>query len=356
MRIMQSTLDYTWNTRNRKGLNHCQCIDCPYDTLGAGAGVKMRAHCQAKGHGIPTEYKGEIQEYISRVNGEGTKSVIITLGYLCWNTRDISVEGVQALVAEAERLIQLGNFPMICVVDNGSTDSTMEAIRSSFKGKLPHYLHLCDLPRNMGNCTARNVIIDFAKIQGSKYTLFMDGDIEIVPLSSYTMMRYLECHSDLGVIGAYSANFSDKRHECATNLIEIPESRTHDDIRCAWTQYGLFRTDLFHKGVRFDEGGPFGGPGWGYEDDDLHYQIRAAGYKNRYFGGMRYLHRALHSSWPELEAQGINLDRMFVTRKSYLVQKWRKLGLDPVILKLLEGQQLPKAEWYVKPKLNHNAD
>jgi len=313
----------------------------------------MLAHCKAKKHGIATEYSGDIDRYIENQNGDAPKTVIITLGYLCWNTRDISVEGVIALIEEAKRLTRLGLVPSIVIVDNGSTDGTLEAIDNvrrtlGWESQIPIYIRAFDT--NIGICKARNVIIDTAKHLGSKYLMLMDGDIEIVPLSSYTMTRYLECHWDVGVIGAYSANFSEHRNECALNLIEIPESRTRSDIRCAWTQYGLFRCEMFQKGVRFDEEGPFGGLGWGYEDDDLHYQLVEAGYKNRYFGGMRYLHRALHSSWPELKAQGIDLDKMFVSRKQYLVQKWKKRGLDAGILKLLEGQQLPKAEWYVGPK------
>jgi len=346
-------LEYTWNTSQRKGLTHCMCVDCAYDTLGAGCIVKMLEHCKAKGHGITTEYKGDIQKYMDSQNGDAPKTVIITLGYLCWNTRDISVEGVMALVEESNRLIKLGLVPYICIMDNGSTDGTWEAIRGLFGETLPSNVHLGRFNTNQGICKARNAIIDFAvKVVGSKYLMLMDGDIEIVPLSAYTMTRYLECHWDVGVIGAYSANFSEKREECAHNLVEIPESRTRNDIRCAWTQYGLFRCEMFQKGVRFDEDGPFGGLGWGYEDDDLHYQLVEAGYKNRYFGGMRYLHRALHSSWPELKAMGIDLDKMFVSRKLYLIQKWKKRGLDTGILKLLEGQQLPKAEWYVGPKAN----
>ncbi len=331
----------TWNTRQRKGLNHCQCIDCAFDTLGNGAGVKMLAHCEARNHGVATEYKGPIHEYMASVNGNGVKSVIITLGYLCWNTSRISVEGVLALIAEANRLIELGNHPLICVVDNGSEDDTYEAILKAV-GEPPPFFYIIQLKENRGISYARNFILDFAKEQGSQYTLLMDGDIEVVPLSTYTMVRYLHCHSDVGVIGAYSANYSDKREECAANLIEIPESRVRHDIPCAWTQYGMFRTVLWDRGIRFDDSGPFGEPGWGFEDDDLHYQIVEAGYKNRYFGGMRYLHRAIHSSWDHIEAQGFNVDAQFYFRQDYLVRKWLKRGVDPDTLKRVKAQKLPR--------------
>jgi glycosyltransferase involved in cell wall biosynthesis len=328
-------LEYTYN-RRRTGF---KCVDCAYDSQ---LESNMIVHCKTRQHGVVGPSVA-IDAYIESQKAEGPKSVIITLGYLCWNTRAISVEGVLALKEEADRLRSMGNIPFICVIDNGSTDGTYDAILAAFGGQLPPEVFLSRLPENRGISHARNHIIRFALACGSKYTLFMDGDIEVVPLSTYTMMRYLECHARVGVIGAYSSNCSEHRNFCAKVLTEIPESRIHVDIRVAWTQYGLFRTALFEKGVEFDESGPFGQPGWGYEDDDLHYQIVRAGYENRYFGGMCYLHRALHSSWGSLKRDGVDLEKMFTARKDYLLQKWRKLGADAGILKLVEAQRLPRA-------------
>ncbi len=333
-------LNYEWATRQHRGATVYQCLDCAYNNIGLFGKANILGHCKSKGHGLLTEVQGTIDDYIANVNGNNPKSVIITLGYLCWNTRDISVEGVLALIAEAERLKKLGHIPFIYIVDNGSADGTADAIRML---PLPSYVRLRCLPENMGISYARNLIIDFSVARGSKYTMFMDGDIEIVPLSSFTMIRYLECHPDIGVIGAYSAGFSAVRSECAKSLVEIAESRVKKDIKCAWTQYGLFRASLWTKGVRFDESGPFGKPGWGFEDDDLHYQIAEAGFGNRYFAGMVYLHRALHSSWGHLAKTGTDLDNMFKLRKGYLIQKWRSRGLEAGILKMLEGQRLPEA-------------
>jgi glycosyltransferase involved in cell wall biosynthesis len=327
--------DYTWN-KKRYGFG---CLDCAYDNANE---TNMLMHCRAKKHGIRLDQAESIDTYVKSQNGNGLKSVIITLCYLCWNTRDISVEGVLALRDEAERLIKLGNFPMICVVDNGSDDGTAYAIRKAFGDDMPHYIHITRLEKNSGISEARNVMVDFAKAQGSKYILFMDGDIEVVPLSVYTMVRYLECHPDVGVIGAYSSNCSEKRSDCAALWTEIAESRVRNDIPVAWTQYGLFRGDMFHKGMRFDASGPFGKPGWGFEDDDLHFQIIQAGYKNRYFGGMCYLHRALHSSWDHIEAGGISVEEMFYARQNYLIAKWSKLGVDAGILKRVGAQRLPR--------------
>ncbi len=334
------SVGYEWSTSKWKDHDHLECLDCAFDSLGVQAVDRMREHCRSNKHGVQTQTP-DPDAYVREIsNNGGPKSVIITLCYLCWNTRDISVEGVRGLMQEAERLRALGNEPNIIIVDNGSTDGTFAAIMEELQMTDSRHVLVLPLPYNMGISNARNFMIQYATGKNSRYILFLDGDIQIVPLSSYTMMRYLEAHYPVGCIGAYSSNYSDKKEECARSCIEIPESRVKHDIRCAWTQYGLFRMEMFDKGLGFDCAGPFGLPGWGFEDDDLHYQMIEAGYENRYFNGMRYLHRAIHSSWNSLEHDGVDMQTMFTQRKDYLIRKWRG-RLDPGILNLLGGQRLP---------------
>ena len=47
----------------------------------------------------------------------------------------------------------------------------------------------------------------------------------------------------------------------------------------AWTHYSVYRSKIFNNGVVFDETGPFSGPGYGFDDDDLGMQIIEAGYQ-----------------------------------------------------------------------------
>lgn len=302
----------------------------------------MIEHCKRNSHGIVTMDSIEEDAYIAQEAPLPPKGVTVTLGYLCWNTAEVSSQGVLALMKEADRLQRLGCHVHIAVVDNGSTDDTANAVQ------LPGAL-FPDLPQpwlhrnsnNYGISVARNQIIDQALELKSDYLLMLDGDIELVPLSSYTMVRYLEAHSTLGCIGAYAASHTTSRLLASKTLREIPESRVKEDVDIAWTQYGMFRTAVFKTGIRFDEEGPFGEPGWGFEDDDLYYQMRNRAFGCRYFNGMTYLHRNVRSSWPLLHESGVDIPSMFNKRKDYLLTKWAKRGFDSVILNTIRAQQLP---------------
>jgi len=335
----QSELDtYEWEEAEVYGEQRYKCHDCPFTIFNKP--LVMEEHCRRNGHGI-VPYGGlTLESYVETTPHKLTYSVNITLGYLCWNTAQISAEGVAALVRESERLGKLGCNVQIVILDNGSTDDTFHKTHKSLG---THPAELIRNVRNFGISPARNQILDAALDRGSHYVLLMDGDIEVVPLSVFQMVRYLECHPTLGCIGAYSSNCTPDRLRTTAALYEIPESRVKHDIRCAWTQYGLFRCKMFQHGmIRFDEDGPFGEPGWGYEDDDLYWQMQSLGWGNKYFSGMTYLHRAIHSSFKLLKKDGVSLEKMFQRRKEYLLTKLRKRGVDESVLQGIEAQSLPK--------------
>ena len=84
----------------------------------------------------------------------------------------------------------------------------------------------------------------------------------------------------------------------------------------AWTQYGLFRRAIFDAGVRFDETTPFDGAGWGFEDNDLAFQMDLRGYVNQRFFGMTYLHRDVRSSIRIMRTPGHRCHRSLCTAQA----------------------------------------
>ncbi len=345
-----SELDtHEWQSCRVYGTDKLSCYDCNFEVLRkvyeapATCESLMRAHCQRNNHGVVPHGKMTIDQYIDVQAPLPPRGVIITLGYLCWNTAKASEEGVIALAKEADRLRRLGCEAHVLVVDNGSSDGTARRIESSFDHPVLNF-ELIKNVRNFGISVGRNQLIDGAVERKSDYLCLMDGDIEIVPLSSYVMVRYLECHSRLGCIGAYSSSFTSERLKATKSLMEIQECRVKDDIKCAWTQYGMFRCSMFKGGlIRFDESGPFGEPGWGFEDDDLHWQMDAKGWENKYFAGITYLHRNIRSSFPNLQASGVDVQVMFNKRKEYLIKKWSQRGVSSDTLRTIQAQTLPAA-------------
>ncbi len=246
----------------------------------------------------------------------------IVLALLTWNTRDISTDSVRAYVREAQMLARLGHQAFLCVVDNGSSDGTPDQLRlMESEIEVPHKFVLNR--ENLGNSVARNQILDYMRECDADYVLFMDGDIEIVPFSSFAMLRYMEnCGRELGCIGADSLGQTANRAAASPYLFSIAGLKLQTVNLVAWTQYGMFRREVFEDGIRFDEAAPFRGPGWGFEDNDLAFQMDVKGYVNQRFHGMVYLHRAMCSSIRIMRGMGIDAGALYQRRKQYTISKW----------------------------------
>ncbi len=246
----------------------------------------------------------------------------VTLALLTWNTRDISLESLAAFAREAATLKRLGHEASIVVCDNGSTDGLPDALRAAGERlEVEHHFILND--GNRGSSVARNQIIDHFLERGGDYLFFMDGDIEVVPFSSFAMLRHMEDSGRLlGCVGAHMYGQSPLRARATPFLYSLDGLKLRDEELLAWTQYGLFRREVFEAGVRFDVAHPFDREGWGCEDNDLAFQMTVKGFRIQCFEGMTYLHRNMHSSMRILRALGVDPAANYETRKRYVIQKW----------------------------------
>ncbi|MET0625888.1 MAG: glycosyltransferase [Pyrinomonadaceae bacterium] len=250
----------------------------------------------------------------------------VVLALLTWNTRDISLDSARALAAEARTLRRLGHEATLCLCDNGSADGTREALEELATGlDVPHKLILN--AENLGSSVARNQIIDYA-VRGcdAEYLLFTDGDIEVVPFSSFAMLRHMENSGRrLGCIGAISSGHTRERARATPYLFSVGGTRVQSNDDVAWTQYGMFRREIFDAGVRFDVRAPFDRAGWGFEDNDLAFQMSEQGYATQCFYGMTYLHRNVHSSLRIMGQRGIDAADAYARRKQYVLDKWARV-------------------------------
>jgi glycosyltransferase involved in cell wall biosynthesis len=290
------------------------------DGTGAGADEPIESD--------PTLYRNQLPHAHATIGGVFTRvgagplpaGKKVMLALLTWNTRAISLESVQAYLREGRMLRRLGHTPLLCICDNGSTDGTPEALRA-LEPEIDFGYKLILNCSNRGNSIARNQIIDHAREAGADYVLFMDSDIEVVPFSSFAMLRHMENSGrQLGCVGADSAGQTPQRLRASPCFYAIERVETVNVV--AWTQYGMFRREVFDEGVRFDESGPFDGAGWGYEDNDLAFQMETRGFANQRFFGMTYLHRDARSSVRILRSQGIDAGALCARRRQYVIDKW----------------------------------
>ena len=152
----------------------------------------------------------------------------------------------------------------VIVIDNGSTDEcrNFATIRNEF---------------NRGVSVGKNQGIAASK---GEYILLLDGDIVPVPNSINCLIEWLDKNIAEDAIGFYPNKFSDQRntesqrhHETYCHTLHEP--KIHSQVIAF---YGMFRSHIFEN-IRFPEDGPFGVAGYGWEDSDLYYQMKAKGIK-----------------------------------------------------------------------------
>lgn len=178
----------------------------------------------------------------------------LSIVILTWNN-------IKTLLETLSILKDDGDYEII-VVDNGSTDGCQ------------NYATIKN-PENKGVSIGKNQGI---KLATGEYVAVLDGDIVPVRNSLNLLVKWLEDNPGKQAIGFKPNKFTDqknteyqKHHEIfcrqICNVSEHPQSILY---------YGVFRREVFDK-ILFDESGPFGVPGYGWEETDFYYQMKALG-------------------------------------------------------------------------------
>jgi len=111
-----------------------------------------------------------------------------------WNTRELVLECLASIESE---LSCPGGSPGLaaetCVVDNGSNDGTVEAVRRRFPK-----VRLVTLSRNVGFAAGSNA--GLRALRG-RHALLLNSDAQLVPGVLRRCVSYLDAHGDVGVVG-----------------------------------------------------------------------------------------------------------------------------------------------------------
>ncbi|RLC34037.1 hypothetical protein DRH14_03795, partial [Candidatus Shapirobacteria bacterium] len=151
----------------------------------------------------------------------------------------------------------------VIVIDNGSKDGSekLATIANSY---------------NMGVSIARNQGIDASS---GEYIFMLDGDIVPVENSINCLLKYLEDNPLKYAIGFHANKFTNQKNKNGQKHHEIFCYKLFDVqiYKKACVYYGLFRKNLFDKGVRFETSGEFGKQGYGWEEIDFYKQMEKRG-------------------------------------------------------------------------------
>lgn len=117
----------------------------------------------------------------------------LTVIIVNWNTRQLVVESLQSLYGA------IGDFSMeVFVVDNGSSDGSVEAIRAAF----PRVM-LIEKTKNIGFAKANNEALCRAR---GKYFLLLNTDVILQGDAVSALLEFMEKTPQAGIVGAQLLN------------------------------------------------------------------------------------------------------------------------------------------------------
>jgi GT2 family glycosyltransferase len=127
--------------------------------------------------------------------GKTSRVVVIVLN---WNGREDTMACLESLEA-----VDYPNWEVL-VVDNGSEDGSVEAIRAGY----PRVV-VIETGKNLGFAGGNNRGIEAALARGAEFILLLNNDTTVAPDLLRALVRAAEEHPDAGVFGAKIYFFSD---------------------------------------------------------------------------------------------------------------------------------------------------
>jgi GT2 family glycosyltransferase len=261
-----------------------------------------------------------------------------------WNVRDLLRRCLQSVLTHS--------FPgslEVIVVDNGSTDGSVEMVRTEFP-----QVHLIANPDNRGFTAANNQGLAVAR---GRYVLLLNPDTEVVDDALATMVAFVDTHPDVGVVGPQLLNpdgtvQSSRRRfpTLATALFESTWLQPYAPRRLLTRYYVLDRSDdevqdvdwvtgaaLMARREAIEQVGPLDEEFFMYSEElDWCRRFRAAGWRVVYLPTARVIHHEGKSSEQVLPARHIH----FQTSKVRYFRKYHGPVAAEVLRLVLLGNYL----------------
>jgi GT2 family glycosyltransferase len=219
---------------------------------------------------------------------------IVTVSF---NTRDILRDALQAVEAPAGRL-RLEHW----VVDNGSSDGTVEMVQREFPR-----VSLVINPANAGTGPARNLVIPSCR---ATYVLNLDSDVIVHPGTMPALVDFMAAHPTVAAAGCKLLNADGTYQRSARHLRQIRPAiarkvrailtRQVDDFSSVTTPIDvgwLVGALCIYRRDALEQVGLFDPQFFIYRDDlDLHTRLRLAGWQVAYVPTVTATHLAARTS------------------------------------------------------------
>ena len=110
-----------------------------------------------------------------------------------WNTRDFLCQSIDSLTQTLKKI-----DTEVFVVDNGSTDGSVEAVREKFPG-----VRLIENSDNMGFAMANNQALVVSK---GRYLLLLNPDTQVKDEAIERMLSFMNAHVETGLVSCHAYN------------------------------------------------------------------------------------------------------------------------------------------------------
>ena len=128
-----------------------------------------------------------------------------------WNARDVLLDALESIEEQVLCRRDAGRIEVeTIVVDNGSADGSVEAVRERFS-----WAHVLALPENVGFAAGNNE--GLRKCSG-RYAVLLNSDTVVLPGSLERCVQYLDEHPSVGVVGPQLLNPDASKQNCIHNF------------------------------------------------------------------------------------------------------------------------------------------
>ena len=122
-----------------------------------------------------------------------------------WNTKDLLCQCIDSLAHTVKKI-----DTEIFVVDNGSTDGSIGAVREKFPG-----VRLIENSLNLGFAKANNRALPISK---GRYLLLLNPDTQVKDEAIPQMLSFMNAHPEAGVVGAQLLNADGSKQNSIANF------------------------------------------------------------------------------------------------------------------------------------------
>ncbi len=190
------------------------------------------------------------------------------------------------------------------VVDNASTDGTVEAVRSAFPGQ-----RLLVMDKNLGFCGGNNRGIQDALARGADYVLLLNNDTELHPDLLSELVSVAQTDAGIGAVGTKNILMDDHRLVWGAygelrydrDLVRLIGSRQPDgpEFTCVKDVDWVIGNGVLMSRAALQAVGGFDERFFGYHEDvDWCERARKAGFRIVYNGRAIIYHKGFGAAHP----------------------------------------------------------